>query len=83
MGSVNLRFRQVHLDFHTSAACKDVGAGFDPEVFSETVKMGHVNSISSVKETMYVSICHRWGRILWSYWSILEGGHQMHRGISA
>jgi hypothetical protein len=44
MGSVNLGFRQVYLDFHTSAACKDVGASFDPRVFAETVKMGHVNS---------------------------------------
>jgi hypothetical protein len=45
MGSVNLRFRQVHLDFHTSAACEDVGADFDRQVFAETVKMGHVNSM--------------------------------------
>ncbi|HZT99905.1 MAG TPA: alpha-amylase family protein [Ktedonobacteraceae bacterium] len=46
MGSVNLRFRQVHLDFHTSAACQDVGASFDPQVFAETVKMAHVNSMT-------------------------------------
>jgi Hypothetical glycosyl hydrolase 6/Beta-galactosidase trimerisation domain len=46
MGRVNLRFRQVHLDFHTSAACEDVGADFDPQVFTETVKMGHVNSMT-------------------------------------
>ena len=43
---VHLRFRQVHLDFHTSAVCEDVGADFDPQVFAETVKMGHVNSMT-------------------------------------
>ena len=26
------RYRQVHLDFHTSADCEGVGADFDPEV---------------------------------------------------
>ncbi len=46
MDRVHLRFRQVHLDFHTSAVCEDVGADFDPQVFAETVKMGHVNSMT-------------------------------------
>src|SRR5207237_7971704 len=46
MRRFNLRFRQVHLDFHTSAACEDVGADFDPQVFAETVKMGYVNSMT-------------------------------------
>ena len=46
MASSNLRFRQVHLDFHTSAACENVGADFDPQVFVETVKLGHVNSMT-------------------------------------
>jgi Hypothetical glycosyl hydrolase 6/Beta-galactosidase trimerisation domain len=40
------RFRQVHLDFHTSADCKDVGAEFDPAVFAETVKAGRVDSMT-------------------------------------
>ena len=40
------RYRQVHLDFHTSADCEDVGAHFDPEVFAKTVKMGHVDSMT-------------------------------------
>lgn len=46
MSSVKLRFRQVHLDFHTSAACEQVGADFDPQAFAETVKLGHVNSMT-------------------------------------
>jgi hypothetical protein len=37
------RCRQVHLDFHTSADCDDVGAHFDHEVFARTVEAGHVD----------------------------------------
>jgi hypothetical protein len=40
------RFRQVHLDFHTSADCEDVGADFDPEAFARTVRAGHVDSMT-------------------------------------
>ena len=40
------RYRQVHLDFHTSADCEGVGADFDPEVFAQTVKMGRVDSMT-------------------------------------
>ena len=40
------RYRQVHLDFHTSADCKEVGAEFDPKVFAETVKLGRVDSMT-------------------------------------
>lgn len=40
------RYRQVHLDFHTSADCENVGASFDPEGFARTVKMGRVDSMT-------------------------------------
>ncbi len=46
MSKAERRFRQVHLDFHTSAACKDVGAHFDASTFVETVKMGRVDSMT-------------------------------------
>jgi hypothetical protein len=46
MESNKLRFRQVHLDFHTSRDCQNVGAEFDPRTFAETVKMGHVDSMT-------------------------------------
>jgi hypothetical protein len=46
MGPNKLRFRQVHLDFHTSRDCQSVGAEFDPRTFAETVKMGHVDSMT-------------------------------------
>lgn len=41
-----LRFRQVHLDFHTSPLITDVGADFDAARFVQTLKDGHVNSIN-------------------------------------
>ncbi len=40
------RFRQVHLDFHTSPDLQNIGAEFDPEEFATTLKKAHVNSIT-------------------------------------
>lgn len=42
----DLPFRQVHLDFHTSAEIEGIGADFDPEVFADTLARAHVNSIN-------------------------------------
>ncbi len=41
-----LRFRQVHLDFHTSEHIPDIGSAFDPEEFAATLKRARVNSIT-------------------------------------
>jgi len=41
-----LRFRQVHLDFHTSPLIADVGADFDADEFVQVLKDAHVNSIN-------------------------------------
>src|SRR5687768_9081733 len=41
-----LRFRQVHLDFHTSGLIKDVAKGFDAEKFAATLKKASVNSVT-------------------------------------
>ncbi len=46
MGEFELRFRQVHLDFHTSEAIAGVGAAFDPEEFAGTLEAAHVNSVT-------------------------------------
>jgi hypothetical protein len=43
---VNLRFRQVHLDFHTSADVTDIAAQFDPDEFADTLKKAHVDSVT-------------------------------------
>lgn len=43
---VELPFRQVHLDFHTSPWIKSVGADFDPEEFVAELKRARVNSVT-------------------------------------
>lgn len=50
-----LRFRQVHLDFHTSEAVQGIGAQFDPEEFVTTLKRAAVNSI-----TCFARCHHGW-----------------------
>ncbi len=49
------RFRQVHLDFHTSEAISKIGAAFDPEEFAATLEKAHVNSI-----TCFARCHHGW-----------------------
>ena len=39
-------YRQVHLDFHTSADCTQVGVDFNPNEFAQTLKYAHVSSIN-------------------------------------
>lgn len=51
--NTNLRFRQAHLDFHTSAQCMNVGVDFNADTFVETLKIGHVNSIN-----IFARCCH-------------------------
>lgn len=41
-----MRFRQVHLDFHTSGKIDGIGIGFNKEQFQEALKRGHVDSIT-------------------------------------
>ena len=46
MKAKNLRYRQVHLDFHTSPAIPSVGERFSREQFAKALKLGHVDSIT-------------------------------------
>ncbi|MBD2867881.1 alpha-amylase family protein [Paenibacillus arenilitoris] len=50
-----MRFRQVHLDFHTSEAIPGIGADFSKRQFQEMLKLGHVNSI-----TLFSKCHHGW-----------------------
>ena len=50
-----MRFRQVHLDFHTSGLIPEIGARFDKEQFQKALKLGHVNSI-----TVFSKCHHGW-----------------------
>ena len=55
MSKIDLRFRQVHLDFHTSEKIDGIGAEFDPEVFASTLEKARVNSI-----TCFARCHHGW-----------------------
>jgi len=50
-----LRYRQVHLDFHTSEHIPDVGADFDPDEFAATLQNAHVDSV-----TCFARCHHGW-----------------------
>lgn len=41
-----MRYRQIHLDFHTSDVIPEVGKDFDVQDFVKTLKDAHVNSIN-------------------------------------
>lgn len=41
-----MRFRQIHLDFHTSEKISGVGSKFDARQFQEQLKRGHVDSVT-------------------------------------
>lgn len=51
----HLRFRQVHLDFHTSPVIPCIGLGFDKDEWQATLRAGHVNSI-----TLFAKCHHGW-----------------------
>ncbi|MCL1793328.1 MAG: hypothetical protein FWG34_05630 [Oscillospiraceae bacterium] len=50
-----LPFRQVHLDFHTSELIPGIGSKFDKKQFQNTLKSGHVNSV-----TVFAKCHHGW-----------------------
>jgi hypothetical protein len=41
-----MRFRQVHLDFHTNATIPDIGSRFDAKAFARAFKEAHVDSVT-------------------------------------
>ena len=41
-----MRFRQVHLDFHTSGLIPNIGRKFSKSQFQDMLKLGHVDSIT-------------------------------------
>ncbi|MFP3153490.1 beta-galactosidase trimerization domain-containing protein [Lachnospiraceae bacterium ZAX-1] len=50
-----MKFRQVHLDFHTSEHIKDIGKEFDKKQFQTALISGHVDSI-----TIFSKCHHGW-----------------------
>ena len=68
MSDVELRFRQVHLDFHTSEAIEGIGSAFDPDEFAETLSRAGVNSIT----------CFARGHHGWLYYPSKAFGERIH-----
>lgn len=66
-----LRFRQVHLDFHTSGDIRGIGRRFSKRQFQEALKRGRVNSI-----TLFAK-CHHG----WSYHPTKVGARHPHLGF--
>lgn len=50
-----MRFRQVHLDFHTSEAIEGIGSRFSKQQFQDMLRLGHVDSI-----TVFAKCHHGW-----------------------
>lgn len=50
-----MKFRQVHLDFHTSEKIEGIGKNFDKKQFQQALKAGHVDSI-----TVFSKCHHGW-----------------------
>jgi hypothetical protein len=46
ISKATLRFRQIHLDFHTSEAIAGIGERFDPDHFADTLAKASVDSIT-------------------------------------
>lgn len=55
MTNHELRFRQVHLDFHTSEHLTDLGSRFDPQEFAATLRGANVDSV-----TLFSRCHHGW-----------------------
>jgi hypothetical protein len=55
LGRNELRYRQIHLDFHTSEYIQDVAQEFEPEEFVATLKKANINSV-----TCFARCHHGW-----------------------
>ncbi len=64
-----MKFRQVHLDFHTSEKINNIGGEFDKKQFQEALKAGYIDSIT------VFSKCHHG----WAYHP--SKANEMHPGL--
>ncbi len=54
----NLRFRQIHLDFHTSEEIPGIGSAFDANEFADTLAEANVNSVTCFSRCHHGWIYH-------------------------
>ena len=71
MTEPEMRFRQVHLDFHTSEAIAGVGADFDPGRFAATLERARVDSVTCFAR------CHHG----WMYYDTKLFPERLHPGL--
>ena len=64
-----MRYRQVHLDFHTSEKIESIGEHFSKENFQEALRKGHIDSVT------VFSKCHHG----WAYHP--SKANEMHPGL--
>ena len=50
-----LRYRQIHMDYHNNRDMPGIGERFDPDEFASTLAKAHVNSV-----TCFGLCCHGW-----------------------
>ena len=55
---VDLRYRQIHLDFHTSETIPGIGSRFCADEFADTLKAAHVNSVTCFSRCHHGMIYH-------------------------
>ena len=67
-----LRFRQVHMDFHTSEKIPDIGRDFDPDDFARTLEEAHVDSVT----------CFARGHHGWLYYTSKNMPELMHPNLA-
>lgn len=65
-----LRYRQIHLDFHTSGAIPGIGSRFDKKKYQETLKRAEVDSVTTF------AVCHHG----WAYYDGKVG--KRHPGLN-
>jgi hypothetical protein len=63
-----LRFRQIHLDFHTSPAIAEIGSRFDKKQWQTALQDGHVDSVTCF------GVCHHG----WNYNDTTVGERHPH-----
>lgn len=68
MNGFSLRFRQIHLDFHTSEAIEGIGAAFDAEEFASVLAEAQVNSVTAFAR------CHHG----WLYYASTANPERIH-----
>ena len=72
MTKTNLRYRQIHMDFHTGKDIPGIGADFDPDEFAEVLEQARVNSVT----------CFARGHHGWLYYDSQEFPERIHPNLA-